>query len=208
MRNLLFGLILVMACGDDDRPPLDGSVGGDAGSVDGGGDADASAPDASTPDASPPSDASVTVDAGPASMANVELTFGGCAPDFRENVVVVRNAESVAVSATSGGGLTGSIQLALEGLSGVQMLSTQHRVDTGGVVNVIIGTTWTNIARDSAGVLGGSVADPIGGTLRIDAYDRAAATMDLTFTGVTLQNPSNGTICSVDGRLRTFGPSF
>ncbi|MBX3246238.1 MAG: hypothetical protein KF901_03570 [Myxococcales bacterium] len=38
--------------------------------------------------------------------------------------------------------------------------------------------------------------------------DDRPPSMDLTFTGVTLQNPSDGTVCRVDGRLRTFGPSF
>lgn len=146
------------------------------------------------------------VDAG-RSMAQVDLTFSGCAPDFSGDVVVVTNAESIAVSATSGGALTGSIQLDLDDVSGTVALSTQHRVDTGAVINVIIGTTWTNIAMDSR-VLAGEIPDPIGGTVRIDSYSRADGVMDLTFTGATLQNPSDGTICRVDGRLQTFGRSF
>ncbi|MCB9602174.1 MAG: hypothetical protein H6722_14095 [Sandaracinus sp.] len=202
MRALPLFLLLAIACGDDDRAPLvdGGSFPSDAGERADGGTFDAGTPsgeDGGTPGS----------DAG-TSNARVDLTFSGCTPSFDENVVVVRNGESVAVSATSGGGLTGSVQVALDGLSGTQMLSSRHRVDTGAVINVIVGTTWTNLARDSGPVLSGGAPDPIGGTLRIDAYDRGAAILDLTFVGVTLQNPSDGMVCRVDGRLQTFGPSF
>jgi len=123
-------------------------------------------------------------------------------------VVVVRNADSIAVSATSGGALTGSIQLALEDAPGTIALSTMHRVDSGSVINVVVGTTWTNIAMDSSGVLGGTVTDPIGGTLTVRTYDEAGGMLDVDFTGVTLQNPSDGSICRIDGTLQTFGLSF
>lgn len=149
-------------------------------------------------------------DAGPVEEpdASVELTFDGCAPDFSGDVVVVRNASSIAVSSTSGGALTGSVQLALQGERGLLSLSTQHRVDTGAVVNVIVGTTWTNLARDSGAVLSGEAADPIGGDLNVRTYDEASGRIDVEFIGVTLQNPSTGTVCRIDGRLQTYRLSF
>ena len=141
------------------------------------------------------------------SLADVGLTFsGGCSPDFSGDLVVIRNTQSIAVSASSP--LTGSIQLALEDPLGTVAISTQHRVDSGSVINVIAGSTWTNIALESAGVLSGSLPDPIGGTLEIRTYDEVAGMVDVSFDAVTLQNPSDGSVCQVDGRLRTFGLSF
>ena len=58
----------------------------------------------------------------------VELTFAGCAPDLTGDVVVVQNAESIAISST-GAGSFGSIQLALQDERGSVTLGTQHRVD-------------------------------------------------------------------------------
>ncbi len=192
-------LALLIAC-DDGRPAgADGGGGADAGGggvdsggvdgggagVDGGGGADAAAP-----------------------LADVALTFTGCAPDFGGDVVVVAGSDSIAVSSTRGATLVGSIQLALEDPPGPVELSTQHRVDSGSVINVVIDTSWTNIAMDSAAVIGGTARDPIGGQLVIRTYDEAAGLVDLDFVAVTLQNPSTGSICEVDGRLQTFGLSF
>jgi len=203
-RALVLCAVLAAAGCDDSRPAgADGSVPRtDAGP---GGGSDAGATDAGPGGGSDAGGGGV--DAGPA-LADVDLTFSGCSPDFSGDVVVVRNADSIAVSSTSGGALTGSVQLALEDAPGTLALSTMHRVDSGSVINVVVGTTWTNIAMDSAGVLGGTVTDPIGGTLTARTYDEAAGMIDVDFTGVTLQNPSDGTICRIDGTLRTFGLSF
>ena len=76
------------------------------------------------------------------------------------------------------------------------------------MINVVVTTTWTNIARDSAAVLSGEAADPIGGTLNVREYDEATGRVDVEMTAVTLQNPSDGTICRIDGRLQTFRLSF
>lgn len=66
----------------------------------------------------------------------------------------------------------------------------------------------TNISTD-ADVFAGLAPDPIGGTLRIHAYDRVSAMIDLTFDGVTLQQQNaERNVCRIDGRLRTFGTSF
>ena len=221
MRRACILLLLAAACGDDDRPATDASVSDalglpdvatadsgdinsdaavrDGGAMDSGlsdtglGDAGSSDSGASTPDAAE-------------SLANIELSFAGCAPDLSGDIIVVRNAESIALSSTAGS--FGSIQLDLQDERGNITLSTQHRVDTGAVINIISDTTWTNIAMDSAGVLSGDVADPIGGTLDIAVYDESAGLLDVTFNGATLQNPSNGSICQVTGRLRTSGLSF
>ncbi|MAQ19033.1 MAG: hypothetical protein CMN30_30070 [Sandaracinus sp.] len=198
MRALSLSLLMFsLACGDDGRrggdapvdfgppEPLDGSV----------------------------ADAAVSPDLGPrdagSPAAEVDLTFGGtCAPRFDGDVVVVRNAESIAISATDGGALEGSVQLDLDGAGSTETLSSQHRVDTAQVVNVITDTTWTNLAMDSGSVLGGSAPDPIAGTLTIADYRPADGVLDVTFAGVVLQNPSDGSLCEVDGRLRTFRLSF
>lgn len=206
----VFSLSVLIGCGDGDgergvdaaTPPADAS------SVDGGGaveDGGGSVEDGGEPARD---GGGGTVDGG-APDADVDVTFGGgCGPDFSGDVVVVRNAESIAVSATSGGALGGSIQLALQDERGRVELSTQHRVDTGAVVNVVAGTTWTNIARDSGAVLGEGAPDPIGGALQVDRYDEAAGEVDVRFEAVTLQNPSDGTICTLNGRLRTYRLSF
>ena len=202
-----------MACGDDDRVAFDAStrdgstpdaIGFDVGAVDG--NADTGALDAGSFDGGV-RDAAVSGPDVP-SVAMVELTFGGgCALDLSGDVVVVRNAESIAISST-GAGAFASIQLALQDERGSVALGTQHRVDTGAVINVVTTSTWTNIAMDSSGVLSGEVADPIGGTLNVATYDEGAGMVDVTFHGVTLQNPGNGTLCAIDGRLRTSGLSF
>ncbi|MEZ4340685.1 MAG: hypothetical protein R3B82_29030 [Sandaracinaceae bacterium] len=201
---LALALTLMVGCGDDRPSGTDGGGGGfdagggaDGGGVDvdgGGGGLDAGGGG---------------FDAGPPA-ADVGLTFsGGCAPDFGGDVVVVRNTDSIAVSSTRGGALVGSIQLALRGQPRhCPYLSTQHRIDSGSVINVVVDTTWTNIAMDSAGVLGGTVTDPIGGQLTIRTYDEAAGMVDVDFTAVTLQNPSTGSVCQIDGRLQTFRLSF
>lgn len=204
MRFALLSMCLLLGCGDDGRSPtrgpFDAGPGADLGTgfdggplLDAGSGADLGGGGA---DAGPPA-------------AEVGLVFGGgCAPTFDGDVVVVRNSESIAVSATSGGALTGSVQLDLDGAGASETLSSQHRVDTGQVINVVTTTTWTNLAMDSGGVLGGTVPDPIGGTLTIGAYRPDEGVLDVTFTGVTLQNPSDGTLCTVDGRLQTFRLSF
>lgn len=212
MRALLMmSLVAVLGCGDDDgRVPLDVGPGSDSGpGLDGGPDAmptdgggvDASERDSGGVDAG-------GVDAGGRNDARVDRTFSGCGPRFDGDVVVVRNSDSIAVSATHGGTLTGSVQLDLMEGTGTYELSTRHRVDSGSVVNVIVSTTWTNIARDSAAVLSEGAPDPIGGRLVVRAYDEAAGVIDMDFVGVTLQNPSDSSVCRVDGTLETFRLSF
>jgi len=203
----LLALPLLIGC-DDGRPSeLDAGGGVDAGpaNADGGGGVDAGGDDV---------DGGGGIDGGGGGvdggmpLADVGLTFSGCSPDFGGQTVVVSSSDSIAVTSVRGSTLVGSIQLALEDPVGTVDLSTQHRVDTGTVINLVIDTSWTNIAMDSAGVLGGTVTDPIGGQLVIRQYDEAAGLVDVQFNAVTLQNPSTGTVCQIDGQLQTFGLSL
>ena len=50
--------------------------------------------------------------------------------------------------------------------------------------------------------------DPIGGSLVVRTYDEAAGMIDMDFVGVTLQNPSDGTVCTINGTLETYRLSF
>ncbi len=206
VRAFLSIVVLTAACGDDDRAPVDAFVDGELDTV--------AAPDTAAPDVG--SDTSVddtlgTDSASPdtgSADAQVDLVFSGCGPSFDGDVVVVRNAESIAVSATSGA-LTGSVQLALEVLAPATInVSTRDRVDNMNVVNVIEATTFTNIARDSAAVLSEGAPDPIQGTLTVARYDEGAGEVDVTFSNVVLQSPSDGRVCTINGRLQTFGLSF
>lgn len=205
-RGLFLLLVFTLACGDDDRAPRDASMRDDASVPDdagGGTDAGAGTDAGSGVDAG-----GGGTDAGRRDDARVDLTFTGCGPRFDGDVVVVRNSDSIAVSATEGGALTGSVQLDLMEGTGTYELSTRHRVDTGSVVNVIVSTTWTNIAMDSGAVLGEGAPDPIEGQLVVRAYDEAAGVIDMDFVGVVLQNPSDGTLCRIEGTLETFRLSF
>lgn len=204
---LLFSLTLA-ACGNDG-----GRRAGDA-AISDTGTSDAALPDASldtapaeagSPDTGAPDTA--MADTGPAPVAAIDLTFSGCSPNFSGDVVVVRNAESIAVSTTEAGAFA-SIQLALQSERGVLPISTQHRVDTGAVINLVLGATFTNIAQNSAEVLSGGATDPIGGTLTVTEYDEAAGRVDVEFGSVTLQNVADSSICTVDGRLQLFRLSF
>ena len=208
--NVLFVLsallCLWVGCGDD-RGRADAFVDSEPSSDSA--FADTSSTDSSAADTLVAPVDSATVDTGGSPDAQVDLVFnGGCSPRFDGSVVVVRNAESIAVSATSGGALTGSIQLALETAPGTIGVSTRDRVDNMNVINVIEGTTFTNIARDSAAVLSEGAPDPIQGSLSVTRYEEAAGEIDVSFSNVTLQNPSDGRLCMINGRLQTFGLSF
>ena len=136
--------------------------------------------------------------------AKMGLTFEGCPVVFEDDATVVASAGTVGITSISGSTITGNVQMDLGELSGGQRLSSKHRVDSKAVINVMAGTTmWTNMALDAASALG-SGDDPIGGTLRIDAFDGSRGVVDVTFSGVTLQNQSDGTLI-IDGRLRTSG---
>jgi hypothetical protein len=134
------------------------------------------------------------------SKADIKLSFqGGCAPDFSGAVVVVSNQDSVAVSTTQQP--LSSIQLVLHETSGSVQLSTQERVATGDVINVIANsTTWTNVSTQ--------MPDTIKGTLKVNHYDQTGGVIDLGFSGVVLENVQDHSLCHVDGTLVTTGKNF
>ena len=194
--RLAIGFALIFGC-DEGRPDAD--VGMDAPDSPTDGSADVSSADVML---DTPFDVlqDTEVDATIESRAMVSIAFSGCTPDFSGDVVVVENGSSIAVSATQRGVLTGSVQLALQDERGPLELSTQHRIDSGAVINVVTSSTWTNISSDSP--------DPISGTLVVNTYDQSGGIVDLLFQGVVLQNPSTGTLCELNGSLTTSGLSF
>lgn len=138
----------------------------------------------------------------PDAKADVGVTFDGCPADFGGKLMVGATQGAVNVSSLSGSTLTGALQLNLGTLTGTQELSTKHRISSKAVINVVANNAvWTNMAKGGAK----KGKDTIGGTLDIDAFDGATGVADVTFTDVTLQNPADGSICTLNGRLQTFG---
>jgi len=128
-----------------------------------------------------------------------DITFAGCSPDFGGALVVVANNDSLAIS-TLDSSVFSSIQFFFGAATGAVELSTAHRVDSGFVLNVTAGTTWTNISTDSV--------DPIGGTITINQYDEQGGIVDLLFSNVSIQNPSDKSVCTLNGTVVTTGLSF
>ena len=140
------------------------------------------------------------VDAGPPA-GSVNLSFSGCQLDFSGDIVVSYNG-SLGVAALQGGLLTASVQFDLGDQRGMIPLSTQHRVDTGLVVNLFAQTTWTNIAQDP-GVLSGGVPDPIQGALFVQTWEPAQGRAEVEFLNVTLQNASTNGLCTINGTVHS-----
>jgi hypothetical protein len=199
VRNALFVLVLLAACSDsgDGRP---GSANLDVGlgpHVDGGVNDPATPPhDGAIPNGTDLAQNGFDLAMG--SNATVSLSFDGCSPDFSANVIVVTNNDSMAVT-RSDYPLEGQIQLHLTS-SGTVQISTQERVDTGDVINILDGVVWTNISS--------AMPDPISGTLVIHDYDEAAGVCDLTFTNVVVENVSTHALCTINGSLKTTGKTF
>ncbi len=131
----------------------------------------------------------------------IDVTLDGCDVDLGGTVVVSYNGSLGVASVYDGGAtLTGSFQFELDG-AGTMELSTQHRVDTGNVVNMveIAQGTWTNLDADS---LAGGM-DRIGGTLVINEWDPASGISDIELQSVSLLNVVNGNVCTIDGTIVT-----
>lgn len=130
----------------------------------------------------------------------IDVTLTGCDVDLGGTVVVSYNGSlGVASVYDNGASLTGSFQFDLQG-TGAIALSTQHRVDTGEVINLVdTSTTWTNLDSDS---LSGGV-DRIGGTLTVNTWDPANGVSDIAFDGVSLLNVVTGNVCTIDGTIVT-----
>lgn len=170
----------------DAAPPVDAG-----GPVDTGVSADTGVPiDAGTPDSGPPAGA-------------VNLRFTGCSPDFGGEIVVSYNG-SLGIGSLGAGGSTllASLQFDLGNYRNSIPLSTQHRIDTGVVVNLVAPNTWTNIAQDSR-VYTGEIPDPIRGVLQVDNYQAAQGITDITFIDVTLQNVVDDSLCTINGSVQT-----
>jgi|GEM_PF-2485155 len=130
---------------------------------------------------------------------SIDVTLTGCDIDFGGTVVVSYNGSlGVASVYDMGASLTGSFQFDLDGPA-TFALSTQHRVDTGTVVNMVdIGQgTWTNL--DSNALPDGP--DTIGGTLSVDVWNPSQGEAEITFDGVSLLNITNGNVCTIDGTV-------
>jgi hypothetical protein len=130
---------------------------------------------------------------------SIDVTLSGCDVDFGGDIVVTYNGSlGVASVYDNGGTLSGSFQFDLDGTGSMQ-LSTQHRVDTENVINMVdVGQgTWTNM--DSDALSGGE--DSIGGTLTVSAWNPSRGEADLSFAGVSLMNLSNGNVCTIDGTV-------
>jgi len=203
---------LAADAGGGDASDRDGALadaGADSGILDGAPAMDTGVPrDAGLPrDSGPPADSGVPVDAGlpdsgpPAGQVN--LTFSGCSPDFGGDIVVSYNG-SLAVGSLGAGGSTllASLQFDLGGYRNSLPLSTQHRIDTGVVVNLVAPTTWTNIAQDSR-VYTGEIPDPISGVLTVNSYTPAQGITDISFSNVTLQNVVDDSLCTINGTITT-----
>ncbi len=221
---------LAVACGDDAGGDDDAATTTatptttlDPGSGDGGDDPDAGPGATSDPDGGndgpgtdgpgPTTTDPTTGDdssAGPGSTGDdggvmgggtIDVTLSGCSIDFGGTVVVSYNGSLGVTSVYDmGASLSGSFQFDLQG-AGTMMLSTQHRVDTGNVINMVdIGAgTWTNLDSDA---LSGGV-DSISGTLTVNTYDPSVGEADIEFSGVSLMNVVDGSVCTIDGSIVT-----
>lgn len=146
--------------------------------------------------------------------ATIDLTFTGCSPDF-EDVRVATNVvsyDSIAVSSAYAP-LSGGVQIALKNSAPATFtLSTDERSQSGNdvVVNLYAGgATYTNLCFSGTGGCSYDASssswtdDPIAGTLKVAIYDPENGKLDVTFTGVVLQQVSSAQTCTVNGHLVT-----
>ena len=195
MRAILITTLLLAACNDGRGVGTNDGL--DLGFHPDGGVADLNG---STHDGSADTDLALPsfFDAAMNSGPSIGLSFGGCSPDFSANVIVVTNSDSMAVT-RSDNPLEGQIQLHLTS-SGTVPISTQERVDNGDIINLIDGTTYTNISTADP--------DPITGTLTINSYDEPAGIADLYFNNVVVENVSTHALCTINGSLKSSGKTF
>ncbi|MEM9454667.1 MAG: hypothetical protein AAGF11_10845 [Myxococcota bacterium] len=216
----------VWACGDDGGSDSAGDPAGPTTGTPATGDAGSTMTD---PSGRPPADGTTTMRPDPASGSGttrpsdtadttgatgqgetntvepgggtIEVTLRGCDIDLGGTVVVTYNGSlGIASVYDDGATLTGSFQFELDG-PGTMALSSQHRVDTGNVINMVqvAQGTWTNLDADA--LAGGR--DRIGGTLSVNTWDPASGVSDLELQGVSLLNVASGNVCTVDGTIVT-----
>lgn len=140
----------------------------------------------------------------------IDVTFSGaCNPRFNNRLMVTGNAGSLNVMSTNMVGMTGAIMLTLEEEPGTINLSTQHRMDTQTAINVMVGQRlWTNMTIDIVAVQAGRIPDPVSGSITVTELDATLAVADVTFNDLTLQSTQDGSLCTLNGRLQTFGTTY
>ena len=192
--------------GDGATDPTGGPA-TDGGPGDGTGEPTTGGPPTTTTDAATDGDsgdgppASTGGDGGTMGGGTIDVTLSGCSIDFGGTVVVSYNGSlGVASIYDMGATLSGSFQFDLQS-TGTMMLSSQHRVDTGNIINMVdVGAgTWTNLDSDS--FAGGT--DSISGTLTVNTYNPSVGEADIDFSGVTLMNVVDGSVCTIDGSIVT-----
>ena len=141
---------------------------------------------------------------------DIGLTFSGdCHPRFDQRVMVLGGPDSITVTSTNPGGITGSITMCFPGIQGTTNISTRQRVDNQTVLNMMVGQQlWTNMALDSGPVMMGTIPDPISGSVTVAEYDSNLARVDVTFSNVALQDMRGGSLCIINGRLQTRGTTY
>ena len=130
----------------------------------------------------------------------MDVEVEGCSVDFSGVIHVAYNG-SLGVSSIvdMGGALTASLQFDLVGPDTFP-LSTQHRIDTGTVVNLVDPQqgTWTNLDADWL-----RTRDEVGGVLDVTSWAPAQGVATIDFTGVSLVHVSDGTVCTINGTVET-----
>ncbi|MBX3274911.1 MAG: protein kinase [Sandaracinaceae bacterium] len=190
------GAIYAFAGRDDDRGGGGGgtiaTVGGDSVGTTGG-------------DGTPPDTA-----AGNPRDPTIDVTFSGtCSPTFNARRMVTGGGGNVNVMSSNMGGLTGAIYMGFPRGPGTYQLSTQQRMDTQTVINVMVGQAiWTNMSMDVMAIRSGRIADPVSGTVEVREFDSDLATADVTFRNASFQSMRDGSICTLNGRLVTRGTTY
>lgn len=157
-------------------------------------------------DARSPVDSGSTSDAG-RRVADIDLTFdGACSPEFAGMLHVTTSTGVVHITSVLEGRTANTFQLGLEGVPEVVHLNSRIRNGDYFIINLFDGdTTYNNVAHDPR-FWGGTIPDPIRGTLTIHAFNAGTGVVDLEFDQVVLQrsHPSVAD-CEITGRLRTYG---
>lgn len=141
---------------------------------------------------------------------DIDVTFsGGCSPTFNARRMVTGGGGNVNVISTNMGGMTGAIYMGFPQGPGTTQLSTQHRLDSQTVINVMVGQSlWTNMTTDLMAVRNGRIPDPVSGTVIVREFDSDLAHADVTFQNVTLQSMRDGSICTLNGRVVARGTTY
>ncbi len=174
--------------GDDSTPPLGSGGGTDIGDPPSGG---------GTPSTNP-------------RTPRVDVRFtGDCDARFTSRLMVTSSSGQVSVMSSGLTGVTGLVTMSFPQGTGVYNLSTQQRMDTQTLVNVMVGQRyWMNMTLDFAALSSGRIQDPITGRATVTEFDADLARTDVTFENVTVQNGQDGSLCTLNGRIQTFGVTY